>query len=156
MKSCLWRYILLNAVCILISFCCQKKKEGCKDGWANNYCVTCNADNGECEYTGSGVFWYQSYVADSLETAGSTSLTYFIDGHQEGTTPIYHGYWLPDPLFGTTVACGDTNAYTVTKTWKGTKTHHFNYIVKNQNGTQLSAGQVTFDVQSCAHTELTF
>jgi len=132
--------VVLLATCLSLFFGCSKNK------------------GVESSYTSNGVFWYWNVVGDSLEKAGTHSLSFYVDGQLMGTTRIYHGTWQPDPFGGNPgmASCGDDSAFTYTKSWKGNYVNSFNYSVKNQAGFQLWTGRVHFNAYDCANTELKF
>lgn len=148
--------IILCISSIVLLTACQKKTMGCVDAWANNNCQGCNLTaNDVCEYTGEGIFWYQSLVGDSLELAGTDSLSYFIDGQYKGSTSVFHQFWPPGLLGEPPMAyCFDDSTFKYTMTWVGNHEHSFTYSVKNQSGLELWTGSVNLRVMACSSMQL--
>jgi len=150
---------LLFLIFLSFLYSCKKNVNGCIDAWANNNCQNCNsATNDLCEYSSDGVFWYQSSTGDSLEANGIYSLSYYIDDQFIGTSPVYHGYWPLDPIFGQPpqAQCSDDSTFRYSMTWKGNREHSFKYSVRDETGADLWSGNVVLRVKECASTELLF
>ena len=143
---------------LIFSGCKDKERPGCKDLAATNFCSDCNEEaNGLCQYTGNVVFWYQYGVADSLQTLGVTSLSYYISGQLAGTSPLYHMFWMPDPWFGIEGPyCGEDSAVTFSRNWETQRNPSFNYSIKDQNGSERFSGNVTFNAGQCVKVQIEF
>lgn len=82
---------------------------GCTDPSASNYNPSATVDNGNCQYTGSVVFWYNS---------AGTNATVYINGQTGLVTSYYSGF---DPTCGSS-GCANFTLNTGTYSWSASST----------------------------------
>ena len=150
-------FISTNTALILFSSC-QKQTHGCQDALANNNCHGCNLNDQEtCEFEGTGVFWYQGVVADSLNHAGMDSAFFYIDGEFAGSSRVYHQNWIVFPWGGfLEPVCGEDSTVTIIRTWKSDSKHVFNYRVDDEHGATRWNGSQEFEANQCKKIQLHF
>ena len=61
------------------------KKDGCTDKDADNFCKECK-NGGVCQFTDNILFWFDRTTSQQIMTAGSTNLSYYIDGNLVGSS----------------------------------------------------------------------
>ena len=62
------KLLFLLTIIVLTAFMsCIKRKKGCTDANASNYCSGCNEGNRSCTYTGKVLFWWDKTTRDSMQ-----------------------------------------------------------------------------------------
>lgn len=91
-------------ICLVGFISCIKKKKGCSDAEADNYCAACNDNDGSCTYTGKVVFWWDQATCDSMKVHGFTSLQVYGQVPNTATSLITGDRW-------ETLAASDASQY---------------------------------------------
>lgn len=146
MKTKMLMLALIVAGSIAFTGC---KKEGCTDPDATNYDDGAKNDDGNCQYQGEIVFWYDEQTSDSLIADNATALKIYVDNQIEGSyaTSVYFT-GAPD--------CGQNSTVTVTKDLGSDKSKTFTYSVKDDTGFEYWSGNTTFVANTCATEQLTW
>ncbi len=156
--------LILGIVFIgIIAFTGCKKKEGCIDQLATNYCDDCKTDDESCEYDGSAVFYYRKTAADSLQANNFLILNFYVNGevgNVNSASWIAADYWTIAP------SCDDENSITFNKNLGNVKTKSYSYSVKgykyNETDSSITGeiviwnGNIDFKANSCIGHELTW
>ncbi len=138
--------MLLAVTATTFNSCKKAKVKGCMNSSATNYKSDAEEDDGSCSYTGNIVFWYDQSTANVLSSAGVTGVYYYLDGSLAGSSA---NVW-----FATAPSCGGNGTVTVSKTWRANPASGSNYSIKDQAGTVLGSGSVTFDANTCTKVQL--
>lgn len=146
MKKVIYTIAIAAFATVLISSCA---KPGCTDKNATNYNASAKTDDGTCNYEGSVVFWYGQTTATKLGAAGSTALTYYVDGILAGSSAASI-YWTAAP------ECGQAQSVTSKKDLGIVKSKSYTFSIKDQTGTEIWAGTQTWTANTCLKLELTY
>lgn len=141
-----YSFLLFLVLAISFSSC---KKEGCTDLLANNTTAGAKKDDGSCTYESAVVFWHTVSTKSFLSNNGVTSLIYFLDGTQLGTSGV-------NTVFSNAPDCTDATAFTRLIAYDGQATKDLKYEVKSQSGQSLFTGTITFSSGECISQELSF
>jgi len=140
--------ILFSLVCVTVHLSCEKE-EGCLDTDADNYNSNAEIDDKSCTFSGKTVLWFDEATSDSLQNAGVTILTFYIDDEIEGGNDVAD--------FQTFVPeCTDDVSFTHKKSFGTAKTGLVSYRVNNQYGEDLWTGTIELEANSCKSVELNF
>lgn len=138
--------ILFFGLLISVTSC---KKEGCTDELANNTTAGAKKDDGSCRYESAVVFWHTSTTKSFLGNNGVTTLVYFLDGTELGSSDV-------NIVFSAAPDCTDATAFTRQIAYDVEATKNLNYEVKSQTGQSLFTGTIAFSSGECISQELTY
>lgn len=139
----------IAALAALLMFGCAKtEKKGCINKEAYNYCSTCTADDGSCQYSGSLVFWYGEAAVKSLQKDGIKTGNVYIDNQLIGSVSF-------SIYYKSTPDCTTSGTVNVKKTWKGTPEKSYSYKIVSDTGETIYEGTINFKVGVCLAFELT-
>ena len=139
MKKTIFTVMLITLGTMTLSSC---RKEGCTDKTSVNYSSDAKKDDGTCKYEGSVVFYYDQTMSETMQSGGSTSLTYYFDGAVVGsqaTSTFWNG--IPE--------CGQNGSITVTKSLGSVKSKSFPFKIVDQDGFIGWEGNITLDANTC-------
>jgi len=135
---------LLIAMNVAFTSC---KKEGCMDADATNYDSEAKKTKNSCTYEGRQVLWYNQTTSEGLDSQGSTSLTFYVDGKVVGSSAV-STYYTSKPN------CGENGSITVTKDLSTEKNKSYSYKVIDDFGDEIWSGTLEFKANNCTATEL--
>lgn len=145
-------HLFLILSVLVLSSC---SKGGCTDPKAYNYDESAKKNSG-CSYQGSNVFWYDQTTSTEMLNAGITSLRYYVDDELVGTSdPTL--FWPEAP------ECGQNSSVTCAKKWENNSYsensiayvgRNFEYLVIDQDGTQIWSGILPFFIDACGDLQL--
>jgi len=136
--------VTLSVATVFTTSC---KEKGCTDPDSTNYSETAEEDDGSCNYEGAVVFWYGEGTAAELGYDGVTSLTYYVDGKNIGSSDA-DIYWTGAP------ECGQNGSVGVVKSWGNDNTKTYSFSAEDQTGWVYWDDQVTFEANTCIAMEL--
>jgi len=138
--------ILFLGLLILFTSC---KKEGCTDELANNITAGAKKDDGSCRYESAVVFWHTSTTKSFLGNNGVTTLFYFLDGTELGSSDV-------NTVFSSAPDCTDATAFTRQIAYDVEANKSLDYEVKSQTGQLLFSGTIVFSSGECISQELAY
>jgi len=138
--------MLLAITATTFNSCKKAKIKGCTSSQATNFKSDAEEDDGSCSYSGEMVFWYDQTAANMLSSAGVTGIYYYVDGSLGGSSANVY--------YSSAPSCGGNGTVTVSKTWKGGTSSGSSYSVKDQTGTVIGSGSVTFNANTCTKLQL--
>lgn len=141
-------YLLLTCLTIVLTFS-SCKKEGCTDENATNTTAGANKDDGSCTYESSVVFWHTNTTKSIINSHGTTTLVYFLDGTQLGSSD-------PNIVFNSAPDCSELSAFVRSIAYDQSPVKNLNFEVKNQNGLLEFSGTITFENGECIPQELAY
>lgn len=121
--------------------------EGCIDPDAVNYNPDANKDCDCCLYEGRVVFWLNQAASLVLTADGVSSLTYYVDNKLIGSSAA-SVYYTEAP------SCGQEASITATYDLGGLKQKTVSYLIKDEDGTTIYHGEVTFEANKCLQFQL--
>jgi hypothetical protein len=119
---------------LLLTNACTKS--GCTDKYAENYNSSATSNDGSCKYRGSLVFWYNQTSATDATNAGYTTLTYYVNGSQVGSSAIGNG-------LASAPTCGASGTISSTQELGTLTSKSFNYMILASPGTNSTYDTLT-------------
>jgi len=132
---------------ILSLFAC--KKEGCTDENATNPTAGADKDDGSCTYQSTVVFWHNNTTKSIINSHGTSSLTYYLDGTQLGSSD-------PNVVFDSAPDCSESTAFVRSVAYDEGSTKNLNFEVKSQTGQLEFSGTISFVHGECISQELAY
>lgn len=142
------KYIYLALITGLLVFS-SCKKEGCTDEEATNTTAGANKDDGSCTYQSNVVFWHNTTTKAVINSHGTTSLVYFLDGTQLGSSD-------PNVVFSSAPDCSESTAFSRSIAYDESATKVLPFEVKSQTGQLEFSGTITFINGECIAKELAY
>jgi hypothetical protein len=135
--------ILLFSV-LQVNDSCKKEAriEGCTDRDSKNFDPTANVENGNCEYEGQMIIWFDNSIANTLKGFGALALTYYLGGQNIGYNTV-NDFWSLAP------ECGRSGTITALRDLGKDKTQVDTLSVKDQTGFEFWHEAVTFTANNC-------
>ena len=116
---------------------CGADNPGCNQATATNYDAKADANDGSCRYICDATFWMDSTTVANFATEGVTSLTYFLDGIEVGTS----GTTTP---YSSAPACGATGTLLIDYDLVKEPSKTAVLVVKNQDDVEVYTTSIEF------------
>ena len=138
--------ILCLSVLVLFSAC---NKEGCTDELASNKTNGAKKDDGSCVYESSVVFWHNSTTKSVMSSNGISTLNYYLDGTQLGSSDV-------NTVFTSAPDCLEPTAFIRQIAYDENPEKTLSYEVKSQTGAVVFSGSINFSNRVCVPQELAY
>jgi hypothetical protein len=141
------KLFMLLAVVAMFASSCKKEVSGCLDVDAINYCSGCTATDGNCEFEGTALFWYDQAASEFLLSDDAFGLTFFVDNKIVGSTST-SVFWTQSP------ACGSAGSVSFTLPLGKDKKKSFSYRVVDQTNFEYHNGTIEVSATECRRYKL--
>ncbi len=116
---------------------CGADTPGCNQATATNYDVKADANDGSCRYICDATFWMDSTTVANFATAEVTSLTYFLDGFDFGSSGVTTPY-------ASAPECGATGTLSISYNLNKEQSKTAVLVVKNQDDVEVYTTSIEF------------